>query len=630
MPLYTRTVALTAVVSILCSAQQKGVRLVGSAQPDATSLESIVQGVTRGAANDREKALALHRFGMEHLIHFIGPVEQEAVPVTDPLKLIGVYGYALCGNNSSVMAALYNMAGMKTRVRRFKYHEVPEVWFEGKWNYIDTDMFGYVFLADGQSIASIDEIIADPDLFVKQKNPPSPFFPYDRKEDMADVFRHKENQKDYHPYSNSHLMELGLRTGESVTMFFKPQDRFVLGRAMLHDLGTEYLDYWTLGPVRNGSLAWRDNGPAAYGNARFDYAPDLSSNAFLSEATSLSGIHSGSLKGKPALMASAPGAEASLVLEANTPWVIAGLQNDLSDPGDDQEGAIVSGYFWRGSDSDINRIALSVDHGRTWQDMWTNRLLGAVPFRVDLTRWVTGESGYQVKFTWVDRSGSAGISQLHLETWVELSPMALPRLVPGENTFTLNAAPQSVHYERSLWDRGRNLPGETFINLAAQEEPPYRKIVDSTKPGELLFDLGTDLPVKETRISILARAAGSAPKVTLSASPDYGKTWRVAREFKPHPEHELPTMWFNHSLAGATKLKVAVQDAGIDQILATSLVADSPKNPGPLRITHNWTEGDRRQSFSQTFAPSELPAQYRIGAAAGLVNESIRIEATKR
>lgn len=625
-----RFILLSLLLPAAMLAGQKGIRLSGSAQPGASSLDSIVESVTRGASSDRQRALALHRFGMEHFIHFIGPVEQEGVPVTDPLKLISVYGYALCGNNSSAMAALYNLAGMKARVRRFQYHEVPEVWFEGKWNYIDTDMFGYVFLPDGETIASIDEIIARPDLFLTQKNPPTPFFPFDDKADMADVFRHKENQKDYHPYANAHMMELDLRTGEAVTMYFKPQGRFFLGRALPRNLGTEYLDYWTLGPVRKGSLAWRDSGPAAYGNARFDYEPDLRAAAFLKEAQSATGIRAGTDAKKPALMAASQGSEAVLIIDVTTPWIIAGLQNDLSGPDDDRDGAVVSGYFWRGSEQDTNRISVSTDHGRTWQDVWTNKLLGAVPFQVDLTRWIAGEPGYQVRFTWTDRSGGAGLSQLRVKTWVELSPMALPRLIPGDNAMSLSVSPHSVHYERSLWDRGRKLPNETPVNLNAAGASPYRTLKDPSKPGELMFDLGVRARVEEARVSILARREGKSPKVSVSTSTDEGRSWTLRQDFRPHPEHQMPTMWFNQTLRAAAKVKITVQDAALEQVIANSLVNHPPAHPGALRVTHAWKEGDRERSFSSVFDVSGMPARYTVNAGQGLVNEWIRIEAPSR
>ena len=205
--------ALAAVLlCVPCLAERNAIRLTGSSQPGCWNVEEIVNEATKGAGSDREKALALHRFGMAHFIHFDGPIEERGEYVADPMKLIAVYGYALCGNNSAAMNALYNAAGLSARRRSVPGHSIPEVWFEGKWNYIDTDMFGYVFLPDGK-IASVDELSRDADLFMRQTSPPSPFYPFDKKEDMASTFRGRNASKDFHPYTNAHMMDLSLRSG---------------------------------------------------------------------------------------------------------------------------------------------------------------------------------------------------------------------------------------------------------------------------------------------------------------------------------------------------------------------------------------------------------------------------------
>ena len=104
---------------------------------------------TAGLTTDKEKVLALHNFGMKHIIHFAGPYDH-GTWLYDAVKIIGVYGCGLCGNNSSTMCALYDIAGIKCRRRFLTGHVVPEVWFDGSWNFIDTDMYGYVVKPDGE------------------------------------------------------------------------------------------------------------------------------------------------------------------------------------------------------------------------------------------------------------------------------------------------------------------------------------------------------------------------------------------------------------------------------------------------------------------------------------------------
>ena len=630
-------------ILVLCgvaaNAEQLSVVLTGSAQPNCFSTEATVAALTKNARSDREKALAIHRFGMAHLIHFIGPFEEREEYITDPLKLIGVYGYALCMNNSSGMCGLYNAAGLPCRVRTMVGHTVPEVWFESHWNYIDTDMFGYVFLPDGKRLANVDDLLADANLFVRQTNPPDPFYPFDEKKDMAETFHsNKTAVKDHHPYPNSHMMNLELRTGESLTLYYKPKERFLLQTITPNDMGVVYKDYWTLGPVRAGSLAWRDDGPATYGNGLFDYKPDLRSDAFRRENPEMAGavVRTGEY---PQLAAAEQGKTASLVMDVNLPWVIAGLQNDLTTFDDDSDGAVVSGLFWRMDASDENRISVSVDGGRTWSKVWENRYMGAVPFQADLTRQARGEYGYKVKFEWTDRKGTGkvGLEDLRVKNWVELSPMALPRIATGENTFRLATASRRTFYNASRWDRKQSIAGEERENLDVADGEPYLRPHDPARPGTLTFPLGPTGMVEETRLSVLARVLpGGKPagvSVGFALSTDGGSSWKELERFTPHREHELESMWFNHVLRKAdlrgdsSKVRVSIAGGGLSKVIANSAVVAEPRSASALRVTHRWKEGGTPRTFTRTFAPEAAEQSYGITAGAGVVNEEVRLEA---
>jgi hypothetical protein len=631
-----RRFALLLLLAMPAMAEQFSISLTGQAQPNCWNIQDIVSAVTKDAASDPEKALALHRFGMAHFIHFDGPIEERGEYMTDPLKLIGVYGFALCGNNTAAMNALYNAAGLKARRISIPGHSIPEVWFEGRWNYIDTDMFGYVILPDGKTMASVDDLTKDADLFVRQKNPPDPFFPFDRKEDMADVFRNAIPRRDYHPYASAHMMNLAVRTGESVTMFYRPKDRYLLTQ-LREDIGTVYKDYWVAGPVRQGSLAWCDKPPAAYGNGLLEYKPDLRSQAFRLENPEMEGVAVLKERQKPPLAAAAPNRPASLVVEVNSPFVIVGLQNDLTDFEDDSDAAVVTGLFWRADGSDENRILVSTDSGRTWKEVWKNRWLGAVPFQIDLSRHVVGKYSYQVKFEWIDQKGSGqvGLEGLQFKTWVELSPMALPRLVAGRNTFRISTKPRRTFYNESCWQKGEQLPGQRLENLDSFDQFPYLRPRDPQRPGVLTFDLGPKGSVDEARISVRARAVGGKPSgtfVTLELSEDDGRTWRQLDRFSGHPEHDMNHMWFNHVIKETTiegehcRLRLSISGGGFEKVIANSAVRTEPRAPTALRVTHVWREGDAQRTSEHMVRPGSGSEAYEVEAAKGLVNEALKIE----
>jgi hypothetical protein len=623
-------------------AQHFGIEITSDAQPNCWRTDSIVREVTKGAGSDREKALALHKFGMAHLIHFNGPIEQNDLYVTDPTKLIGVYGYALCGNNSAAMIALYNKAGMKARLRWLPYHEVAEVWFDNRWNYLDTDMFGYVFMDDGNTIAGVDDLIRDADLFTRQKNPPEPYFPFDKKSDMASVFRNSYNRKNYHPYSDTHLMRLGLRTGETVRMYYRPQDRYYLREGLPENLGTVWRGYWTEGAVRKGSLAWTDESPATYGNALFEYNPDLKSEAFRKQNPRWKDVKLCEGKGTPVLCAE-PASIASLEVEVNTPWVIAGLLNDLADFTDNSDGARVSGEFWRITPNDRNVIYLSLDGGRSWKEVWRNRLLGAIPFQVDLTTLVEGYSSYRLRFEWTDysRSGKAGIGSLALRTWTQLSPMALPRLESGNNEFRVAVSGERAYHQNSAWHRGEKLPGEVRENLHERSEAPYLALQDRSKPGVIRFGVPTAEDAKELRLSVLLHADGGAkptdPRAVISISEDGGVTWKQAQRFTPHPEHEEDRIWINQVFTRSegtsekTLIQVEFWNAGLERVETSVLAGKPSETTDGLRVTHVWMDGETEKRADRDVVLTDGTGSYQIDVGTGKIrNRELHIEGVAR
>ncbi|MEA1996985.1 MAG: hypothetical protein U9N45_05075 [Gemmatimonadota bacterium] len=643
-----RNVSLVLAAVFFClactlEARLYSIRLSDSAQPAGCwSLEEIVEGVTEGAAGDREKALALHRFGMAHQIHFIGPSEG-GIYVQDALKLLSVYGHNLCGNNSSAMCALYHTAGLKARRRSLTGHVVPEVWFDGKWNYIDTDMFGYVFLPDDERVASVDELIARPELFDREGRRPDPYFTYDPMETMKKAFTDTEARRDCHPFSLAHMMALGLRTWESVTCYFRPQGRFHLDeRSFPHKLSTQYRRYWLDGPVRTNSLAWTDTVPASYGNGLFEYEPDLSSDVFRLENPEIEGVKVCLEDNHPTLTAANQGETASVVLDVRSPWVIAGLQNDLTNFGDNSDGAVAAGWFWRIEDRDETRIYLSTDHGRTWEKIWENEHLGAVPFRVDLTPQVDGRYGYKLKFEWVDRGGSGrvGLQGLKLKTWVELSSMALPRLEPGKNIFQLSTSPHRAVLNECRWHDRESLPQETRENLGlGLDGSPRLRPVDSQMPGVLCFSPGTGGGIiDEMRISLIAHTIQGGKmrdlKAVLYLSENSGESWQELERFEPHPEHQFDSMWFNHLVrnrsldGGSVMLKLELTDCGLDKLTVNSLVRVSPKVPTALRINHIYRENSRRQTVSWLFPPGAQTTSYEVDISEEKIyNEAVKFEA---
>lgn len=324
-------------------------------------------------------------------------------------------------------------------------------------------------------------------------------------------------------------------------------------------------------------------------------------------------------------MAASRNLPAAVELEVNTPWVIAGLQNDLVDFSDNREGAVVSGWFWRIGQADETRIMVSRDNGRSWQQAWENtEFIGAIPFRVDLTRWVEGGYGYRVRFEFVDRSGSGrvGLQGLELDTWVELSPMALPRLEPGANTFTLATGQHRAVLEECRWFEGESLPDQQLQGLAlqAEGEPRLRPLMPAGT-GTLIFSPGAAGIVDELRFSMIVRPLPGGKiqdaSAVLSFSDNGGASWQELERFAPHPEQSFSAMYFNHILTGRSfdgargRLRLELTGCGLERVTANSLVRVSPRAPSTLKVSHLYQLNGKRNTISWLFPPRPRMATTR-------------------
>jgi hypothetical protein len=139
--------------------------------PDCTSLKALVESVTRECRTDEQRAIALYNVCRYLIYHHAYPSEPGGISA---LKLINVYGWALCGGEHTVLAALAEAAGYPWRYRGWSNpgHTTVEIFFGGRWHYLDTFLKFWVWAPDPAqpgrwTIASQEDIRARPELVTK-------------------------------------------------------------------------------------------------------------------------------------------------------------------------------------------------------------------------------------------------------------------------------------------------------------------------------------------------------------------------------------------------------------------------------------------------------------------------------
>lgn len=141
------------------------IRVLPEGAADCTSLEAIVNSVTRGCETNDERAIAIYNFMRLTHYHRAYPSEPGGIPV---LKEIHCYGWSLCGGLHAEQSALWRAMGWDWRFVGWPGHTTVEAFYDGRWHYLDVFLKFYAWMPDPQdpsrrTIAGQDDLAADPE-----------------------------------------------------------------------------------------------------------------------------------------------------------------------------------------------------------------------------------------------------------------------------------------------------------------------------------------------------------------------------------------------------------------------------------------------------------------------------------
>ncbi len=137
--------------------------LKSSGNADFSSLKEIVNEVIAPGMSDEQKALALWRFVMNNC--YLGRWGTSF----DALEHLNVYGYGHCGTFAAVLESLWWTAGLKARHVNIGNHAATEVFYDNDWHYIDSNTRSFFLEKDNQTIASLENLNDDPELWSMQR-----------------------------------------------------------------------------------------------------------------------------------------------------------------------------------------------------------------------------------------------------------------------------------------------------------------------------------------------------------------------------------------------------------------------------------------------------------------------------
>jgi len=405
--------------------------------------------------------------------------------IRDPIKMLNTYGYGFCGAFGPTTAGVFEAMGFE-KARSVQVpgcnHNVTEVWYDGAWHYFDTDLRGLLFRRNGKVIASLAEVIREPDLWTNPSRKIQPFFPDDPPglEVYARCYREKPVEYCYRWFMSGSTMDFTLRRGESFTRWWKPQ-----GGRWSHQAIDARNDWW-IDLISKTPYGAKSNHPTfsiwTHGNGLFDYQPslaadssDLDDGAFQRRNVKVSN------KGKGIIIAGSGNGE--ITFEVLSPYVIVPLVGDLHSREDDREASIVT-FDSRG----IIKVEISIDYGRSFIEVVTVETAGRTS--LDLTAHLKERYQYLVKFTLMGDAERTILESLRIRTWVQVAPASLPRLERGTNQFRYKLADK--HGLRTLpWMQIPNMGSEEEMNRywlrPPQDFAPERSQERLKGEAEILF-----------------------------------------------------------------------------------------------------------------------------------------------
>lgn len=392
-------------------------RLTLAGRLDWFDADAIVREALGQAKTDEEKVVALWEFARTQHQRMTPPGDPL---VADPVVMFNVYGYGNCGCISPALMVLAQKAGYQARVWELSGHTVCEVFFDGRWHMMDADTGRMFRDPDDKHILSVEEI-------------------QDR--ELWRVFKKDNRGYEEHGYDTSalsnHTMALTLRPGETLVRTWKQSGKFY--------------NYWARSQYKPNSGWWLPY--SRYASGELVFRPQLTAEALERDALAhealaakAEGSAGPALRVEPAPAGTEKTSRAGQVIyHVASPYVIVGakLEADFfrarSGRGGGDWIAVDVRNAWTPAREDAKEGWVLV-----YGAAWTNDV-GELPTVADFTdlfntadRDKQGLYEYDIRFRFSASDPAqfpVGMSDLVLTTEIQVAPLSIPALNPGENSF---------------------------------------------------------------------------------------------------------------------------------------------------------------------------------------------------
>jgi len=627
------------------------IKVVTDASPDLSDMDSLIASTTSRWPTTDQKVWAL--FYWSHILkRQTPPITLHGFDVTDPIRNLVDYGYTMCSTTSGINQSLYDALGLEHQYWDICNHTVSAVQYDGKFHMIDTSMSNLVTLDDGVTLASVPEVAADSARLLREHSvystSPNGFLTgTDTGRHLSDIVSPEDGtiaagfaadfcsnglkyRDYYYNWNRGHRYVLNVREGESYTRYYRP-------------LGTS-ADYW----ISSEKIANADpsttfqidplNKFGLRGNGSWVFSPPLTTNAWSAAAYRSDNI----VLAAGGLEPADPAQMAEIVYKVQAADVIASQS--------------VQAQFSRTSASAMASIALSLNHGVTWQTIGDlgSTVAAVVPVTINLRDQVNGayETLIRVQMTSDPASPAAIVlTGMTISTVTQVNAKALPRLNSGRNQVFIGEGDQSD--SMVLWPdlRGTLWAKDAYdsSNIAAQAVNVPRKysavVYPSTLNQDAYLTYKMEAPTDITRLVYGARLYNSraGSYIDFLHSFDNGATWipsyRLSDTNKPFDVIHYETITNIPPGVRRVLFKYLIHNTSTagpgsaSGLYAVRMEADyqPPQGGGrPIDVTFRWKEvqTDRSladRSFRQRVAAFPTTVTIDVGGSDHPVMESLKV-----
>jgi hypothetical protein len=527
--------------------------------------------------------------------------------IRDPVKMINVYSAGYCDMLGPTMAGIMHDMGIgpsRTLNLPAWGHVVAEVFYDGKWHYLDLDVRAVFRRPDG-SLASMEEAKQDDSLWEGPNGPL--FFPLDNLADTRKAYAETAVHVRHGVNTGGHTMDYVLRRGETFTRWWKPQE----------DRWNHHESYHQT-PFPRSLVEKEPRGPKCKhesftihtrGNGRFVYAPNLTdaSGDFEDGVYDAQGVKPG---------AAGLTGEGYAIFEVRSPYVIVPRVGKLETADDDVGASVVK------LDATGARVSVSTDNGLTW----------TTPASLDLTPHVGGRYGYLLRLEL--KGERAVVRSLEITTWVQVHPASLPSLRRGKNEMryargdhygldthvveirtnggrpedflkVCSEPPKDFDYARTS-SRAR---GSFVAKVAA---PPGMKVAWFSGGGNFATYQGDAAPKTKNTMAWAPEEPSGFKEFYRADVPAGQNHWHTNADVEVKLDNPAKTVYIQY-----------VGDPGVNNLrIYAHCVEEKAPAPSPVTITHAWWEKGELKKNTVTL---EKPGPYEVATDDDPVDEYVEL-----